>query len=54
MISPAAKSDLITRTQDILAAVKQARQRANCAPVRQVEVSSPIIDYVLQGSIAPN
>ena len=47
MISPAEKSNLIARCQVLIEAVKQARQRANCQEVDQVEVAKPLVDFLL-------
>jgi hypothetical protein len=47
MWTPAAKSQSLTRAQDLLAAIKQARQRANCQEVTQVNIADALFDYVL-------
>lgn len=47
MVTPAQKSELIGRTQDLLAAVKQARQRANCQEVVQVDVANSLVKFIL-------
>lgn len=47
MLSPGEKSDLIERAQNLLAATKQARQRANSVEVGQVSIAKSITDYLL-------
>lgn len=47
MISPADKSAIIARCEELLAAVKQARQRANAQEVIQVSVADNLIKYLL-------
>jgi hypothetical protein len=47
MVSPAEKSALIGRVQELIAAVKQARQRANCQEVVQVDVAKSLVEFVL-------
>lgn len=47
MMSPAEKSEIISRAQELLAAVKQARQRANTALVEQVSVAKTLTDFIL-------
>ena len=46
MMSPAEKSQLISRLQNLIIATKQARQRANTAAVVEVDVARPLIDYL--------
>ena len=47
MYSPAEKSALIGRIQELLAAVKQARQRANCQEVVDVKIANSLVQYIL-------
>jgi hypothetical protein len=47
MMSPAEKSALLARTQNLLSAIKQARMRANCAEVTQVRVADKLFNYLL-------
>lgn len=49
LISPAEKSELIERTQTLLEATKQARQRANCQPVKQVKIAESVTNFLLKG-----
>lgn len=48
MFSPAQKAQLISRTQDLLIAVKEARQRANDQEVTQMAVADGLIAYLLK------
>jgi hypothetical protein len=47
MMSPAEKSQLISRLQNLIIAAKQARQRANTAEVVEVDVAAPLISYLM-------
>lgn len=47
MVSPAEKSALISRVQELLAATKQARQRANCQEVVDVRISNDLVKFIL-------
>lgn len=47
MMSPAEKSQIITRATELLAAVKQARQRANTQEVVQVDVAKTLTDFII-------
>jgi hypothetical protein len=47
MISPADKSRLLARTQELLAAVKQARQRANSVETSQVAIAKNLTDFIV-------
>lgn len=47
MITPADKSKLIENAQNLLAAVKQARQRANAQEVEQVKIADAIFKAIL-------
>jgi hypothetical protein len=47
MISPAEKSILLGRTDKLLQAVKQARQRANMEEVTQANIGNQIFTYIL-------
>ena len=49
MLSPADKSALIGRLQELIVATKQARQRANTAEVVEVDVAQPLISFILKG-----
>lgn len=49
MMSPAEKSRLISRLQELIVATKQARQRANTADVVDIDVAKPLIDFLLGG-----
>lgn len=48
MYSPAQKSKLISRAQELLVAVKDARQRANDAEAVQLEVAKDLFRFLLQ------
>lgn len=47
MMSPAEKSAIISRAQELLAAVKQARQRANSTEVVQISIAKKLTDFIL-------
>jgi hypothetical protein len=47
MFSPAEKSDLLKRTQDLICAIKQARQRANSTTVVQKKIGQELVKYLL-------
>jgi hypothetical protein len=47
MMSPAEKSQVISRAQELLAAVKQARQRANSTEVTQVSIAKKLTNFIL-------
>lgn len=47
MMSPADKAALLARTGELLAAIKQARQRANMEDVVQMTIAKPLIDFLL-------
>ena len=47
MLSLAEKSAIIGRCQELLAAVKQARQRANCQEVVDTKVSASLVRFIL-------
>ncbi len=51
MISPAQKSKLIGRIDTLIRSVKQARQRANCAEVQNVDIGKKLIDYIHAGAV---
>lgn len=46
MISPAQKSRLIGRIDTLIRAVKQARQRANCVEVKDVNIGQKLVNYI--------
>jgi hypothetical protein len=46
-ITPAAKSDLLNRVDNLHRAVKQARQRANSQEVTQVQLGKALVGYLL-------
>ena len=46
MLTPAEKSDLMTRVDVLIRAVKQARQRANSCDVEKVSVSKKLFDFI--------
>jgi hypothetical protein len=48
MIHPAQKSELLSRTNKLIAAVKEARQRANTQPIENVSIGSAIKKYLLE------
>jgi len=45
--SPAQKSDILGRVDQLIQAVKQARQRANTAPVIKCNVGKEIVDFIM-------
>lgn len=47
-ISPAEKSNLLGRIDELLRAVKKARQRANSAPLVKVKVGRRLLDFIHQ------
>lgn len=47
MVTPGEKSALLERAQNLLAATKQARQRANAQEVTQVTVADALSSYIL-------
>lgn len=47
MLTPADKSDILHRAQELLAAVKQARQRANSVEITNVSISKILSDYII-------
>lgn len=49
MLSAEDKAALMERTEEILAAVKTARQRANGTVVKDLKVMTPITEYILTG-----
>jgi hypothetical protein len=49
MMSPADKSELLARTQNLINAVKQARMRANSATAVQTKVADKLFAYLLNG-----
>lgn len=49
MISPREKSELLTRIDLIIRAVKRARQRANDLEIKHVFVGKKLLDYALGG-----
>lgn len=51
MMSPADKSDLIARTQELITAVKMARQAANGTPIVQINPAATLIKFVLGGEL---
>lgn len=46
MLSPAEKSAMLGRADKLIAAVKKARQRANCVEVSDIKISSLMFDYI--------
>lgn len=48
-ITPAEKSDILARTDNLLRAVKQARMRANQATVVNTKLGKTLTDYILNG-----
>jgi hypothetical protein len=50
MLSSAEKSTLLGRLDELSRAVKQARQRANCAEAVNDRVGQSLIDFVMKGS----
>ena len=50
-MSPAEKSDLIQRVDELSRAVKAARQRANSTPVVSVRIGKVLADYILDGKL---
>ena len=51
MMSPAEKSDLLSRVDKLGQAIKQARQRANMAEVQDIHVGESITSYILDGKV---
>lgn len=49
VLSPGRKSELLTRIDDLLAAVKTARQRANSVEVPFAKIGKTLFDYIHQG-----
>jgi len=47
MMSPGEKSAIIGRAQELLAAVKQARQRANSTEVENVSIAKTLTNFIL-------
>lgn len=47
MITPHMKSAMLSRTDKLIAAVKKARQRANCVEVEKAEIAKDLFAYVL-------
>jgi hypothetical protein len=47
-ITPAQKSDLLAKADQLLRAVKQARQRANATPVTEKKIASVLIDFIMK------
>lgn len=47
MITPHAKSAMLSRCDKLIRAVKKARQRANCVEVGDAKIAKDIFDYVL-------
>jgi hypothetical protein len=45
-VSPAEKSDLLTRVDDLVLAVKQAREKANQTQVKQVKLGEALFNYI--------
>ncbi len=52
MITSAQKSDLLARIDQLLRAVKRARQRANMADVEKREIGKTIFDFIHAGIVA--
>lgn len=46
MVTPAEKSALIGRIDDLVGAVKKARQRANCTDVVNVKIGQKLFDFI--------
>lgn len=51
MISPAEKSDLLGRIDNLIRACKRARQRANSTEIVKVQVGRALFDYISAGTI---
>ncbi len=49
MLTPAQKSDLLGRLDTLIAAVKQARMRANMTEVKKLDVGQVIFDFLHKG-----
>jgi hypothetical protein len=49
MLSPADKSALLARLDELGRAVKQARQRANCAEIVDVKIGKTLFDFLANG-----
>jgi len=47
MISPAEKSDLLSRIDALLITVKQARQRANNTDIVNIHIGQVFADYIM-------
>lgn len=52
MLSPADKSDMLERVDNLLRAVKKARQRANTVEATKIKIGELLFDYVHNGSKA--
>ena len=49
MISPAEKSDLLSRVSVLIEAVKQARARANCIDVKSSHIGKKMVKFIREG-----
>ena len=49
MLTPAQKSELLERVDNLIQAVKKARQQANCAEVVNRSIGENIFNYILHG-----
>jgi len=47
-LSPAQKSDILARLDNVISAVKKARMRANCEEVKPAKVGKVLFDYINQ------
>lgn len=50
-ITPAAKSDLLGRTDDLIFKVKKARSKANQADVVQMKIGQQVVDHIFGNTI---
>lgn len=49
MLTPAQKSEMMERCDNMIAAVKQARQRANTVETSRSKIASNMFDYIIKG-----
>lgn len=49
-ITPAQKSDMLARVDDIIRAAKRARQRANDVELNEERIAEPLLNYIVHGT----
>ena len=47
MLTPAEKSDMLERVDNVIRAFKEARERANDIPVQEMKIAGKLFDYIL-------